>query len=32
VDGGAGSGILNAIDAFTFPQLRTVSFVIQTTF
>jgi TonB-linked SusC/RagA family outer membrane protein len=30
--GGAGSGILNAIDAFTFPQLRTISFVIQTTF
>jgi hypothetical protein len=30
--GAAGSGILNAIDAFGFPQLRTVSFVIQTTF
>jgi hypothetical protein len=30
--GGAGSGILNAVDAFTFPQLRTLSFVIQTTF
>jgi TonB-linked SusC/RagA family outer membrane protein len=28
----AGSSILNAIDAFGFPQLRTVSLVFQTTF
>jgi TonB-linked SusC/RagA family outer membrane protein len=30
--GAAASGILNAIDAFTFPQLRTMSIVLQTTF
>ncbi|HEX5520920.1 MAG TPA: SusC/RagA family TonB-linked outer membrane protein [Longimicrobiaceae bacterium] len=30
--GASGSGLLNAIDAFTFPQLRTVSFVLSTTF
>jgi hypothetical protein len=30
--GAAGSGLINAIDAFTFPQLRTVSFVLSTTF
>lgn len=30
--GAAGNGIINAIDAFTFPQLRSVSFVISTTF
>lgn len=30
--GAAGSGILNAIDAFAFPSLRSVSFVLQTTF
>jgi TonB-linked SusC/RagA family outer membrane protein len=28
----AGSGLINAIDAFTFPQLRTISFVLSTTF
>jgi TonB-linked SusC/RagA family outer membrane protein len=28
----AGSSLVNAIDAFTFPQLRTVSFVLQATF
>ncbi len=28
----AGSGLINAIDAFTFPQLRTVSVVVSTTF
>jgi TonB-linked SusC/RagA family outer membrane protein len=30
--GQAGSGLVNAIDAFTFPQLRTVSFALQTSF
>jgi TonB-linked SusC/RagA family outer membrane protein len=30
--GQSGSGLLNAIDAFTFPQLRTLSFVLNTTF
>jgi len=30
--GAAGSGLINAIDAFTFPQLRTVSFVLSTNF
>jgi TonB-linked SusC/RagA family outer membrane protein len=30
--GAAASGILNAIDAFGFPQLRTVSVAVQTTF
>jgi len=28
----AGSGLINAVDAFSFPQLRTVSFVLSTTF
>jgi TonB-linked SusC/RagA family outer membrane protein len=28
----AGSGLINAIDAFTFPQLRSVSFVVTTSF
>ena len=28
----AGSGLINAVDAFTFPQLRTVSFVISAGF
>jgi TonB-linked SusC/RagA family outer membrane protein len=28
----AGSGLVNAIDAFSFPQLRTFSFVLQTSF
>jgi hypothetical protein len=28
----AGSGLINAVDAFTFPQLRTVSFVLSTSF
>jgi TonB-linked SusC/RagA family outer membrane protein len=28
----AGSGLINAIDAFTFPQLRSVSFVVSTKF
>jgi TonB-linked SusC/RagA family outer membrane protein len=28
----AGSGLINAIDAFSFPQLRTLSFVLSTTF
>jgi TonB-linked SusC/RagA family outer membrane protein len=27
-----GSGLVNAIDAFTFPQLRSVSFVVTTSF
>jgi TonB-linked SusC/RagA family outer membrane protein len=27
-----GSGLINAIDGFSFPQLRTVSFVLSTTF
>ncbi len=30
--GAAGSGLINAIDAFTFPQPRTVSFAISTRF
>ena len=30
--GEAGSGLINAIDAFTFPQLRSVSFVINAGF
>ncbi|MGI9181003.1 MAG: SusC/RagA family TonB-linked outer membrane protein [Longimicrobiaceae bacterium] len=30
--GAAGSGLINAIDAFTFPQLRSVSFVVSTSF
>lgn len=30
--GQSGSGLINAIDAFTFPQLRTFSFVLSTTF
>jgi TonB-dependent SusC/RagA subfamily outer membrane receptor len=30
--GQAGSGLINAIDAFTFPQLRTLSFALSTTF
>lgn len=30
--GQSGSGLINAIDAFTFPQLRTVSFVISAGF
>jgi len=29
---GAGSGLINAIDAFTFPQLRTVSLVLNASF
>jgi hypothetical protein len=33
VSGGAsGSGLINAVDAFTFPQLRTLSFVLSATF
>lgn len=28
----SGSGLINAVDAFTFPQLRTVSFVLSTSF
>jgi TonB-linked SusC/RagA family outer membrane protein len=28
----SGSGLINAIDAFTFPQLRTLSFVVSTNF
>ena len=33
VSGGqSGSGIINAVDAFTFPQLRTVSFVVTAGF
>jgi TonB-linked SusC/RagA family outer membrane protein len=28
----SGNGLINAIDAFTFPQLRTFSFVLSTTF
>ncbi|HEX8849032.1 MAG TPA: hypothetical protein VF761_05835, partial [Gemmatimonadaceae bacterium] len=28
----SGSGLINAVDAFTFPQLRTVSFVISAGF
>jgi TonB-linked SusC/RagA family outer membrane protein len=28
----AGSGLINAVDAFSFPQLRTVSFVLSTSF
>lgn len=28
----AGSGLINAIDAFSFPQLRTLSIVVNTTF
>lgn len=30
--GQSGSGLINAIDAFTFPQLRTFSFVLGTNF
>lgn len=30
--GGSGSGIINAIDAFTFPSLRSISFVVSATF
>ncbi|NLG63278.1 MAG: hypothetical protein GX539_13650, partial [Candidatus Cloacimonetes bacterium] len=30
--GAAGSGLINAVDAFTFPQLRTLSFVVSTSF
>lgn len=30
--GAAGSGLVNAIDAFSFPQLRTFSFALQTSF
>lgn len=30
--GQSGSGLINAVDAFTFPQLRTFSFVLSTTF
>lgn len=30
--GESGSGLINAVDAFTFPQLRTVSLVLSTTF
>ena len=30
--GASGSGLINAVDAFTFPQLRTVSFVITAGF
>jgi TonB-linked SusC/RagA family outer membrane protein len=30
--GEAGSGLVNAIDAFTFPQLRSLSFVFSTSF
>jgi TonB-linked SusC/RagA family outer membrane protein len=30
--GRAGSGLINAIDAFTFPQLRTVSIVLNASF
>jgi TonB-linked SusC/RagA family outer membrane protein len=30
--GEASSGLLNALDSFTFPQLRTFSFVLSTTF
>lgn len=30
--GQSGSGLVNAIDAFTFPQLRTLSFVLSTNF
>jgi TonB-linked SusC/RagA family outer membrane protein len=30
--GQSGSGLINAIDAFTFPQLRSVSFVVSTSF
>ncbi|HEX6134971.1 MAG TPA: SusC/RagA family TonB-linked outer membrane protein [Longimicrobiales bacterium] len=30
--GQSGSGLINAIDAFTFPSLRTFSFVLSTTF
>jgi TonB-linked SusC/RagA family outer membrane protein len=30
--GTANSGLINAFDAFTFPQLRTFSFVLSTTF
>jgi TonB-linked SusC/RagA family outer membrane protein len=30
--GESGSGLINAIDAFTFPQLRTFSFVLSTSF
>jgi TonB-linked SusC/RagA family outer membrane protein len=30
--GEAGSGLVNAIDAFSFPQLRTLSFALQTSF
>jgi hypothetical protein len=30
--GESGSGLVNAVDAFTFPQVRTFSFVISTTF
>jgi len=33
VSGGqSGTSLINAVDAFTFPQLRTVSFVLSTTF
>jgi hypothetical protein len=30
--GNAGSGVLNAFDNFTFPNIRTVTFTIGTTF
>jgi hypothetical protein len=30
--GESGSGLVNAIDAFTFPQLRSVSFVLSASF
>lgn len=32
VNSQSGSGLINAVDAFTFPQLRTVSFVISAGF
>ena len=28
----SGSGLINAIDAFSFPQLRTLSFVLSSSF
>jgi len=30
--GESGSGLINAVDAFTFPALRTISFVVSTSF
>jgi hypothetical protein len=30
--GASGSGLINAVDAFTFPQTRTLSFVLSATF